>query len=335
MNIAFFSAQDYETPLFEEVNETFTHTLSFLEAPLNMGTVPLAEGHDAVCVFVNDQLNNQVLEGLAERHVHAVALRCSGFNNVDLPAAERLGIQVVRVPAYSPHAVAEHTLSLMTALNRKTHRAFNRVREGNFTLNGLMGFDFHGKTAGIIGTGKIGQCMARILNGLGMTVLGYDVYPSDAARDAGITFVNLEDLWSQADVISLHCPLTPETKHLINARSLQQMKPGVMIVNTSRGGVVDTAAVIQGLKTGIVGSLGLDVYEEEGDIFFRNLSDQVLQDDQLARLLTFPNVIITGHQAFFTREALNAIASTTLMNLQELENTGSCGNAVKATKVIQ
>ena len=334
MNIAFFSAQDYELDLFRQVNESFAHTLTFLEAPLNPGTLRLAEDHDAVCVFVNDQLDAAVLEGLHALNVQAIALRCSGFNNVDLPTAERLGMKVVRVPAYSPHAVAEHTLSLMMALNRKTHRAFNRVREGNFTLNGLMGVDFHGNTAGVIGTGKIGQCMARILKGLGMTVLGYDLYPSEAAREAGIRFVELDELWTQADVISLHCPLTPETKHLINPRSLAQMKPGVMILNTSRGGVVDTAAVIQGLKTGQVGSLGLDVYEEEGDVFFRNLSDQVIQDDQLARLLTFPNVIITGHQAFFTREALNAIADTTLTNLQELEQTGSSANEVTSTKVI-
>jgi D-lactate dehydrogenase len=328
MNIAFFSAQDYEIEMFTQVNSNFEHQVTFLEAPLNADTVKLAEGHQAVCVFVNDSLNREVLTRLQDLGVNAVALRCAGFNQVDLQAAQELDVQVVRVPAYSPHAVAEHTLSLMMALNRKTHRAFNRVREGNFVLNGLMGFDFHGKTAGLIGTGKIGQCMAGILNGLGMKVLGMDPYPSDEARECGIEFVDRERLFAESHVISLHCPLTPETHHLINAEALQQMKPGVMIVNTSRGGVVDTAAVIPGLKSGQVGSLGLDVYEEEGDIFFRNLSNEVIQDDQLARLLTFPNVIITGHQAFFTREALTAIAETTLGNLRDLEETGTCVNDV-------
>lgn len=333
MNIAFFSAQDYETDLFLEVNETYQHDITFLEASLNPATVRLAEGHEGVCVFVNDQLDADVLEALHQLGISSIALRCAGFNNVDLQRADALGIQVVRVPAYSPYAIAEHTLSLMTALNRKTHRAYQRVREGNFMLSGLMGFDFHGKTAGIIGTGKIGQCMSRILNGLGMKVIGYDLYPSDAAREAGITFVDLEDIWDQSDVITLHCPLTPETEDLINAQSLQQMKEGVMIVNTSRGRVVDTAAVIQALKSGKVGSLGLDVYEEEGDVFFKNLSDQVLQDDQLARLLTFPNVIITGHQAFFTKEALHTIATTTLRNLQELEASGTSPNRVEAASI--
>jgi D-lactate dehydrogenase len=245
-------------------------------------------------------------------------------------AADRLGMDVVRVPAYSPHAVAEHAVALMLTLNRKIHRAYNRTREGNFSLDGLMGFDLYGLTAGLIGTGKIGICVARILQGFGMEVVAHDPAPGPEGKALGIRFLTMEELLPQADILSLHCPLTPETRHLIDAEAVSLMKPGVMLVNTSRGAVVDTRALIAGLKTGKIGSVGLDVYEEEENLFFRDLSDRVIQDDVFARLQTFPNVVVTGHQAFFTREAMQAIALTTLRNLDSLEKTGTSENRVTA-----
>jgi len=262
-----------------------------------------------------------------------VALRSAGFNHVDLQAAAELGIAVVRVPAYSPYAVAEHAVGLMLALNRKFHRAYNRVREGNFSLDGLLGFDMHGKTAGIVGTGKIGTVVATILKGFGCRLIGYDPYPSDAARELGVEYVSLDDLIGQADIITLHLPLTPETHHLIGAEAIAKMKPGAMLINTSRGALLDTAEVIEGLKSGQVGALGLDVYEEEEELFFEDLSGTVIQDDTFARLLTFPNVLITGHQGFFTREALSAIAETTIANITTVENGEVSPNTVAAEKV--
>ena len=284
-----------------------------------MHTARLAEGCAVICTFVNDPLNAATLEVLSALGVKLVALRCAGFNQVDLRAAERLGITVARVPAYSPYAVAEHAVALILTLNRNIHRAYNRVREGNFALEGLLGFDLHGKTVGVIGTGKIGAVFARILRGFGMTVLAHDVQPNAELEADGLRYVGLEELLERSDIVSLHCPLTPQTQHLVNAERLGRMKRGAMLVNTSRGALVDTPAVIEALKSGCLGALALDVYEEEGDLFFENLSDRVIQDDVFMRLLTFPNVLITGHQAFFTREALTGIAQTTLENVTAFE----------------
>ena len=284
-----------------------------------MATSVLADQFPAVCVFVNDQLDALVLAELARQGTRLIALRCAGFNNVDLAAARDLDMTVVRVPAYSPYAVAEHTVGLILSLNRKIHRAYNRVRDGNFALDGLLGFDLHGRTVGLIGTGQIGAVTANILNGFGCSLLAYDPYPNPACEAIGVRYVPLAELLAESDIITLHCPLTPETHYLINGRALSQMKKGVMLINTSRGALVDTRAVINALKSGQVGYLGLDVYEEEGDLFFEDLSDQAIRDDIFARLLTFPNVMITGHQAFFTAEALQNIAATTLANVTAFE----------------
>jgi D-lactate dehydrogenase len=328
MKAAFFSAKSYERPFFKDADPEGRHRIAYFEASLTQETAALAKGSDAVCVFVNDRLDAPVLERLAEGGVRFVALRCAGFNNVDLEAAERLGIKVARVPAYSPYAVAEHAVALMLDLNRKIHRASARVREGNFALGGLMGVDMHGLTAGIIGTGRIGVCTARILKGFGMKLLGYDRVESREAKEAGISFVPLDRLFAGSDIITLHCPLTPDTHHLIDAKAIDLMKPGVMLINTSRGGVVDTKALIKGLKSGKIGNLGLDVYEEEENLFFQDLSEKGIQDDVFARLISFPNVIVTGHQAYFTRDAMREIAAVTLSNLDSLERNGECANLV-------
>jgi D-lactate dehydrogenase len=326
MNVAFFSAKKYDHASFLAANGD-RHHLRFLEPHLEVTTVALARGSDAVCVFVNDTLDATVLEELSRLGVRFVALRCAGFNNVDLAAAAQFGIGVGRVPAYSPHAVAEHTVALMLTLNRQIHRAYNRVRDGNFSLDGLMGFDFNGRTVGLIGTGKIGAIMAKILLGLGCRVIAYDPFPNKECVALGVEFVRLDQLFSESHVISLHCPLTQENHHLISDAALAKMRDGVMIINTSRGALIDTRAVIEGLKSGRVGYLGMDVYEEEGDLFFEDLSDKIIADDIFTRLLTFPNVLITGHQAFFTRNAMDNIAGTTIANLTEFEATGRCTNA--------
>lgn len=328
MHVAVFSTKPYDRTFFDAANADFRHEITYFEPRLTASTSRLAAGFPAVCVFVNDQLDAAVLTTLHAAGTRTVALRCAGFNNVDLAASERLGMKVVRVPAYSPHSVAEHTVGLMLCLNRKIHRAYNRVREGNFALDGLLGFDFHGRTVGVVGTGQIGIEVARIMAGFGCRLLGFDVQPNPAAAALGMEYVALETLFRQADIITLHCPLVPSTRHLVSAATIAQMKPGVMLINTSRGAVIDTRAAIAGLKSGQIGSLGLDVYEEEADYFFEDLSQQVIEDDVLARLLTFPNVLITGHQAFFTREALEAIAATTLRNLKEIETSGHSANEV-------
>lgn len=286
-------------------------------------------GYPAVCAFVNDILDATVLERLSSQGTRHVALRAAGFNNVDLAAAERLNMSVVRVPAYSPHAVAEYAVCMMLTLNRKIHRASNRVREGNFSLDGLLGFDMNGRTVGIVGTGQIGAVVARITSGFGCRVLGFDVQENAECKALGMTYVSVEELFKESDIITLHCPLIPETHYLVNDSSIALMRKGAMIINTSRGGVVDTKAVIKGLKSGRVGALGLDVYEEEIDYFFEDRSAQLIKDDVLARLLTFPNVILSSHQAFFTRDALSAIAHTTLQNLTDLETNGECNNRVQ------
>ncbi len=335
MLIAFFSSKAYEQTVFNAANTSYSHELTYFEAHLNAQTAPLAANAPAVCIFVNHQADAAAIAHLANNGTRLLALRSAGFNHVDLQAAHDHGITVVRVPAYSPFAVAEHTVALMLTLNRKTHRAYARVRDGNFELAGLMGFDIHGLTVGIIGTGKIGLEVARIMHGFGYHLRGYDPYPNPATAEFGLQYVDLPTLLGQSDIVTLHSPLTPETYHLINAQAIQQMKRGAMLINTSRGALVDTVAVVEGLKSGQIGYLGLDVYEEEGDLFFENLSDQIIQDDVFARLLTFPNVVITGHQAFFTRNALDAIAATTLANVQEFEQTGQCTNAITLEQVTK
>lgn len=325
--LAVFNTKPYVEQFFRRANERFGHELTFFEPRLSDETADLARGFDAVCIFVNDAADTPVLTRLAEIGVRLVALRCAGFNNVDLVAAERLGLTVVRVPAYSPYAVAEHTVGLMLALNRRIHRAHQRVREGNFSIEGLMGFDLHGTPAGIIGTGKIGAIVAKILHGFGCTLYAYDVQPNPECVALGVRYVSLDEMYETCYILSLHCPLVPETHHLIDAAAIDKMQDCVMLINTSRGALIDTQAVIDGLKSQRIGYLGLDVYEEEGDLFFDDLSDQIIQDDVFARLLMFPNVIVTGHQAFFTHNAVTAIAETTLDNLSVFEQ-GQCQNVL-------
>ena len=316
MKIAVFSTHKYDKTYLDAANQTTGLELTYFENPLTEQTAQLANGFDVVCAFVHDDLDAPVLKKLQSFDIRLIALRCAGFNNVDIEAATKYGITVVRVPAYSPYAVAEHAITLMLALNRKIHRAYNRVREGNFALDGLLGFDLRGKTVGIIGTGRIGTVLAKILSGFECRLLAHDVSTNDACLSLGVDYVSLPDLYRQSDIISLHCPLNCDTHHLVNDDAIQEMKQGVMIVNTSRGAVLDTAAAIKGLKTGKIGALGLDVYEQEDDLFFKDLSGEIIQDDMFERLLTFPNVLITAHQGFFTREALTNIAETTLANIQ-------------------
>lgn len=332
MRVAVFSAKAYDRAFLEAANEAVgrLHEITFFEARLMPSTVPLAADATAVCLFVNDRVDEAVLQALAAQGTRLVALRGAGFNNVDLPAAHRSGIRIARVPAYSPWAIAEHAVALMMALNRKTHRAYARVREGNFSLDGLLGFDFHGRAVGLVGVGRIGLVVARIMRGLGCVVLAYDPAPNEEMKAAGVQLVELGELLVRSDIVSLHCPLTPKTRYLIDGDAVARMKAGVMLINTSRGAVIETRAVIDGLKSGKIGYLGLDVYEEEGDLFFEDLSEQVLQDDVFARLLTFPNVLVTGHQAFFTREALTAIAETTIANLSAFETSGKPVHEVNA-----
>jgi D-lactate dehydrogenase len=335
MKVVVFSAKSYDRKFFQAANAIYGQELVFLEPHLTPETSVLAAGFPAICVFVNDQLDAPVLTELARHGTRLIALRCAGFNNVDLIAARNLDLTVVRVPAYSPHAVAEHTVALILSLIRKIHRAYTRVREGNFALEGLMGFNLHGKTVGIIGTGKIGTVVAKIMKGFGCNILAYDLYPNSECKAIGVKYASLNELLAESDIITLHCPLTPETHHLINTPALNQMKPGVILINTSRGAVIDTQVVINALKSGKIGHLGLDVYEEEADLFFEDLSNRLIQDDIFARLLTFPNVIITGHQAFFTREALESIADTTLSNITDFEQGIACPNEVRSDRIIK
>jgi D-lactate dehydrogenase len=318
MKVAIFSTKNYDREFLGGANAS-RHELRFFEPHLNEETAGLAAGVDAVCVFVNDQVNAAVIARLHSLGLRLITLRCAGYNNVDLAAATKYRITVMRVPAYSPYAVAEHTIALMLALNRKLHRAYNRVREGNFALDGLLGFDMRGKTVGIIGTGQIGAVVAQILTGFGCPSLAFDPIPNATCRSLGVRYVELNELFALSDIITLHCPLTPENKHLINGQALDKMKNDVMLINTSRGALLDTLAIIQELKSGKIGYLGLDVYEEEEQIFFEDRSGLILSDDVFARLLTFPNVIITGHQAFFTREALLNIATRTIDNITRFE----------------
>ena len=325
MKIAFFSAQKYERPFFEQSLTGFSNiAITYFEQSLSMHTAVLAKEFDAVCVFVNDSVDKAVIEQLAIFGVNTILLRCAGFNNVDLAAAKQHGMRVLRVPAYSPEAVAEHCIALMLTLSRKTHKAYNRVREDNFDLNGLLGFNLHNKTVGIVGCGKIGLALCNILNGFGAKVLVCDPY----AQPGNYTITDIDTLLSQSDVISLHCPLTEQTHHLIDDEAFSKMKTGVMLINTSRGALLDSSACISALKTKKLGYLGLDVYEQESELFFKNHSDEINQDDIFSRLVSFKNVLVTGHQGFFTQEALTEIANTTLLNALEVSEGRPLTNEV-------
>ncbi len=326
--ILFFDAKPYDRTFFDHANEAHNYTIKYLNNRLSPDTVALCKGYDTVCAFVNDNLSGDVIDALTENGVRLIAMRCAGYNNVDLKRCYQR-LHVVRVPAYSPYAVAEHALALMMTLNRKTHKASARTRDSNFSIHGLLGFDMFGKTAGVVGTGKIGRLMAEILRGLKMDVLAYDLYPNkEWAAQNHVRYVDLDDIYRDADVITLHCPLTPQNLHMINADNLAKMKDGVMIVNTGRGGLIDTRDLIAALKSHKVGAAGLDVYEEEDQYFFEDFSNEVINDDVLARLQTFPNVLITAHQAFFTREALTNIAETTLDNIKTFQDGGFLQNEI-------
>jgi D-lactate dehydrogenase len=328
MKVALFSTRKYDRRFFDIANEQAGHELVYFDAHLAPQTAMLADGFPAVCAFVNDQLNGTVVAQLAAQGTRLIALRCAGFNHVDLRATDDHGIAVTRVPAYSPHATAEHAVALMLTLNRRIHKAYNRVREMNFSLEGLLGFDMRTRTAGIVGTGNIGALVARILTGFGCKVLAYDIQPNPDVEALGAEYVEPSTLLAESDIITLHCPLVPATHHLIGTGSLAQMKDGVMLINTSRGALIDTQAVIKALKQGRIGALGLDVYEEEEDLFFEDLSGTVIQDDTFARLLTFPNVIITGHQGFFTSEALQAIADQAIHAISAFEKGQDLPNVI-------
>ena len=321
IRVAVFSTKAHDRTFLDAANAG-RHELVYLDSRLDALTAAAASGATAVCVFVSDVVDAATLAVLARGGVRLVVLRCAGFNNVDLAAAQSQGIAIARVPEYSPHAIAEHTVALMLTLDRKIHRAYARVREGNFSLDGLLGFDLHGRRVGVVGTGRIGACVVRIMAGFGCEVLAFDPKPDAACIAAGARYVPIDELLGTCNIVTLHCPLTPQTRHLIDAPAIARMRRGAMLVNTSRGGVIDTQAVIGGLKSGAIGSLGLDVYEEEADLFFRDLSNTLIQDDVFARLLTFPNVVVTGHQAFFTEDALRAIAETTVGNLSAFETMG-------------
>ena len=317
MKIAFFSTKIYDREYFDRFNTA--NDIIYFEAPLNLQTVTLAAGCQCVCAFVNDKFTAPVMAELKNIGINLIALRCAGFNNVNLDAAKTNGITVVRVPAYSPYAVAEHAVALILTLNRKTHKAYNRVREGNFSLDRLTGFDLHGKTVGVIGTGQIGQVFCKIMQGFGCKVLAFDLVANKQVEASGVEYLPLIDIFEQADIISLHCPLTELTQHVINAQTIGMMKPGVMLINTSRGALIATADIIEGLKTGRIGYLGLDVYEQEEKLFFNDLSENILEDEGIMRLLSFPKVLVTSHQGFFTAEALAEIAKTTLANIAAFE----------------
>ncbi len=329
--IAFFDTKPYDKEIFESINKKNGYEIKYFKFHLNVDNAILANGYDVVIAFVNDTIDKNTIEKLHSFGIKLIALRCAGFNNVDLKAAKDK-IKVVRVPAYSPHAIAEHTVALMLTLNRKIHRAYFRTREANFTLNGLMGFDLYGKTVGVIGTGKIGKELIKILSGFGMNILAYDIHPDREFEEKnGFEYVGMEALFANSDIISLNCPLTKETQYLINRHSIERMKTGVMIINTGRGKLINSSDLIKGLKTGKIGWAGLDVYEEESEYFFEDLSDKILTDDVLARLLTFNNVIVTSHQGFFTKEAMQNIANTTMNNIKAFIE----GNELKNEVIYQ
>lgn len=326
MKITFFSTQPYDKEFFTQGNKAFGFELEFHKSALELANAQAIANSEVVCIFVNDACNAAVIEKLAERGVRLIALRCAGFNNVDLQAAAAAGIKVVRVPAYSPYAVAEHAVALILTLNRKIHKAYNRVREQNFSLQGLIGFDLHGKTVGVIGTGNIGQVFSKIMLGFGCRVLAFDLIANKDMEKLGVEYMDVSSIFAEADIVSLHCPLNDSTRHLINAETLAIMKDGVMLVNTSRGGLVDTKAAINALKKGKLGSLAIDVYEQEEKLFFRDHGGDIIQDDTIQRLMSFPNVIVTAHQAFFTHEALTQIVEITLNNIKDWEENRALKN---------
>jgi len=330
MNIAVFNAKRYDRDYLDEANAAAGHRITYFDVLLERETVSLAHAYDAVCITVNDKVDAEVLEALSRGGTRLVALRSTGFNNVDLQAAARFGLKVVRVVTYSPYSVAEHAVALLLAINRKIHRAYNRTRDSNFALDGLMGFDLHGKTVAVVGTGKIGRVFARIMLGFGCEVIGYDKYPAAEFEALGVRYAQPGEIGARADIISLHCPLTPETHHIVNADTLSRVKRGALLVNTSRGGLVDTRAAIEALKSGQLGGLAIDVYEQEADLFFRDLSSTIIPDDVFQRLLSFPNVIVTGHQAFFTREAFSTICQTTINSINEFAAGQPLSNEIKA-----
>ncbi|MBU2948870.1 2-hydroxyacid dehydrogenase [Zobellia uliginosa] len=329
MKIAVFSTKSYDQEYFEKYNEKYGYIFSFYETALNADTARLSADCDVVCVFVNDVVNKDTIQILASNGIKLIALRCAGYNNVDLEAAEKADIKVVRVPAYSPEAVAEHALALILTLNRKTHKAYNRVREGNFSLKNLIGFNLNNKVIGVIGTGKIGATFCKILKGFGCKILAFDISKNDELIELGVEFLPLEEVLKQADIISLHCPLNKHTKHIVNENSIASMKDGVMIINTSRGALINTAEAIEGLKNRKIGYLGIDVYEQEENLFFEDLSEHIIQDDMILRLLSFPNVLITSHQAYFTKEAMDQITIITLENIKSFENDKELKNVVE------
>ena len=326
MKIGFFSAKHYDIEHFDRTNETFGAEIEYFDYRLCMKSVKLAHGFEAICAFVNDSLCEEVLVELAKNGTKIIAMRCAGFNNVDLDAAKRLGIRVVNVPAYSPESVAEHTIALMLTLNRKVHKAYQRTRDANFSLEGLVGFNMHNRTVGVIGTGKIGLATIKVLQGFGCKVLAHDPFPNQAVIDLGVDYVSLDEIYPNCDIISLHCPLTPDNHHLLCKESFEKMKPGVMVINTSRGGLLNAFDAMEALKSGQLGSLGLDVYENEKELFFEDKSNEIIQDDVFRRLSACHNVIFTGHQAFLTHEALSSIAYTSLMNVEQLVKGEACPN---------
>jgi D-lactate dehydrogenase len=319
MRIAVFSTKSYDREYLDRFNAEAKHELVYFEAPLNVNTANLTLGFQGVCVFVNDKLDDLTIDHIAKNGIRAIVLRCAGFNNVDLDAAKRNGVRVLRVPAYSPEAVAEHAVALMLTLARKTHKAYNRVRENNFSLERLNGFNIYGKTVGVVGTGRIGIAFCRIMKGFGAKLIAYDLFESEELKLLGVDYRSLDDVMKLSDIISLHCPLNPDTRYLVNKHTIGEMKKGVMIINTSRGGLINTKDVLVGLKQGKIGYLGIDVYEQEEKLFFEDLSDTIVEDDIIARLMSFPNVLITSHQGFFTNEALEQIASTTISNIHAVE----------------
>ncbi|MFT6215314.1 MAG: D-lactate dehydrogenase [Roseivirga sp.] len=329
MRIAVFSTKSYDQEYFEKYAQNNEYNFSFFETPLNKDTANLTIGFDIVCVFVNDNVDLSTIEILSKNEVKLIALRCAGFNNIDIEAAKANNIKVVRVPAYSPEAVAEHAVALILTLNRKTHKAYNRVREGNFSLKNLIGFNIHGKTIGVIGTGQIGQTFCRVIKGFGCKIIAFDIFKSQELIDSGVTYLPLDAVFKQSDILSLHCPLNPDTKHIINDQSIALMKKGVMIINTSRGALINTVDVIKGLSNRKIGYLGIDVYEQEEKLFFEDLSERIIQDDLILRLNSFPNVLITSHQAFFTKEAMDEITCTTLENINAFEKNLPLENEVK------
>jgi D-lactate dehydrogenase len=329
MKVAVFSSKPYDRTFLEAANLSHAHELVFFETRLTSDTAKLAAGFPVVCAFIHDQLDEATLRAIAQQGTRLVALRAAGFNNLNLAIAKELSLTAVRVPAYSPYAVAEHAVGLILMLNRKLHRAYNRTRDDNFSLNGLLGFDLHGSTVGIVGTGKIGFCFAKIMRGFGCNLVAYDVYQNSDCLGLGVKYVELSELLAVSDIVSLHCPLTPETYHLINQKSLQDLKQGAMIINTSRGGLIDTRAVIEAIKAGVIGAFGTDVYEEEENLFFEDRSDTIIQDETFQILQSFSNVVVTAHQGFFTRNALEEIARTTIANITDFAEGRPCPNVIQ------